>query len=105
MDVQGDNSPRRATTKNPSNLQWFALKSRHRVVNGEITNEPLNIIAAANPVSCAIYGRDSNLPDHPGWMRFKFLAKGEKTTSSPKPREFMELQNNIKIQIWLSNYS
>ena len=31
--------------------------------NGEITNEPLNIIAADDPVSCAIYGRDNKLLD------------------------------------------
>ena len=34
--------------------------------NGEITNEPLNIIAADDPVSCAIYARDNNLLDKPG---------------------------------------
>ena len=46
--------------------------------NGEITNEPLNIIAADDPVSCAIYGRDNDLLDKPSWKRFKSLAKREK---------------------------
>ena len=34
--------------------------------NGKIKNELLNIIAAENPVSCAIYGRDNKLLDQPG---------------------------------------
>jgi hypothetical protein len=40
--------------------------------NGEITNEPLMIIAADDPVSCAIYARENNLLDKPGW---KVLSK------------------------------
>jgi hypothetical protein len=35
--------------------------------NGEITTEPILIIAADNPVSCAIYARDNNLLDVDGW--------------------------------------
>jgi hypothetical protein len=35
--------------------------------NGEITAEPLSIIAADDPVSCAIYARDNNLLDVDGW--------------------------------------
>jgi hypothetical protein len=47
--------------------------------NGEITNEPLKIIAADDPVSCAIYARENDLLDKPGWKRFKQIAKQEKT--------------------------
>lgn len=46
--------------------------------NGEITDEPLNIIAADDPVSCAICSRDHGLLDLPSWKRFKSLAKREK---------------------------
>jgi hypothetical protein len=35
---------------------------------GEITTEPLNIIAADNPVTCALYARDNNLLEEPGWL-------------------------------------
>jgi len=45
---------------------------------GEITSEPLSIIAADDPVYCAIYARDNNLLDLPGWKRFKSIAKREK---------------------------
>ena len=45
---------------------------------GEITTEPLHLIAADDPVSCAIYARENNLLDLPGWKRFKSIAKREK---------------------------
>jgi len=46
--------------------------------NGEVTDEPLAIIAADDPVSCAIYAQDHNLLDKPGWKRFKSLARRQK---------------------------
>ena len=46
--------------------------------NGETTNEPLSVIAADDPVSCAVYARQNNLLDLPGWKRFKTLAKRQK---------------------------
>ena len=39
--------------------------------NGEITTEPLNLIAADDPVTCAIYAKDNDLLSLPGWKRFK----------------------------------
>ena len=46
--------------------------------NGEITNEPLSVIAADDPVTCALYGDENNLLDKPGWKRFKRIAKRKK---------------------------
>jgi hypothetical protein len=46
--------------------------------NGEITKEPLRIIAANDPVKCAIYARENGLLDQPGWKQFKHIAKNEK---------------------------
>jgi hypothetical protein len=46
--------------------------------NGEITSEPLAIIAADDPVTCAIYARENDLLDQPGWKRFKGIAKRQK---------------------------
>ena len=43
--------------------------------NGETTYEPLSIIAADDPVSCAVYAKKNGLLDTPGWRRFKTLAK------------------------------
>jgi len=47
--------------------------------NGEITSETLSIIAADDPVTCAIYARDNNLLDPEGWKRFKGIAKWERS--------------------------
>jgi hypothetical protein len=46
--------------------------------NGETTSEPLSIIAADDPVTCAIYARENDLLDKPGWKRFKGIAKRQK---------------------------
>jgi hypothetical protein len=46
--------------------------------NGEITTEPLLVIAADNPVTCAVYAREHDLLDVKGWKRFRNLAKYEK---------------------------
>ena len=45
---------------------------------GEVTAEPLQVIAADDPVTCAKYAKDHNLLDLPGWKRFKSIAKREK---------------------------
>jgi hypothetical protein len=46
--------------------------------NGEITKEPLKVIATDDPVTCAIYARENGLLDQPGWKRFWHIAKNEK---------------------------
>jgi hypothetical protein len=42
--------------------------------NGKITKEPLAIIAADNPVTCAIYAKEKGLLDKEGWKCFKKIA-------------------------------
>ena len=46
--------------------------------NGEITTEPLSIIAADDPVTCAIYAKDHDLLELEGWKRFKNIARRHK---------------------------
>jgi hypothetical protein len=46
--------------------------------NGEITTEPLSVIAANNPVTCAVYAREHDLHDIEGWKHFRNLANCEK---------------------------
>ena len=58
--------------------------------SGEITNEPLNIIASDEPVSCAMHGKKHDLLDKPGWKRFKALARRNKN--------LLRLMNQVKIQ-------
>ena len=43
----------------------------------ELTYEPLDVIAADDPVTCAIYAKDKGLLDKPGWRRFKSITKCE----------------------------
>jgi hypothetical protein len=43
--------------------------------NREITNGPMTTIAADDPVTCAIYAKDNNLLDVPGWKHFKSIAR------------------------------
>jgi hypothetical protein len=45
--------------------------------NGEVTAEPLSIIAKDDPITCAIYARDNNLLDQEGWRRVKSIANRE----------------------------
>ena len=46
--------------------------------NDEVTWEPLRIIAASDPVSCAIYAKNNQLLHLDGWIRFKRLASRQK---------------------------
>jgi hypothetical protein len=55
--------------------------------NGEITKEPLKIIAADDPATCAIYSRENGLLDQPGWICFKHIAKNEKKFPRPTGME------------------
>jgi hypothetical protein len=41
--------------------------------NGEIITEPLSVIAANNPVTCAVCAREHDLLDVKGWKRFRNL--------------------------------
>jgi hypothetical protein len=43
--------------------------------NGETTTEPLSVIAAKDPVTCAIYAKEHDLLDTKGWKRFRNTAK------------------------------
>ena len=46
---------------------------------GGITEEPLLIIAADDPVTCAAYAKKHNLLNLPGWKRFKTIARNQKS--------------------------
>ena len=41
---------------------------------GEITHEPLDLMAKQIPVDLALYARDNNLLSKPGWKRFRPIA-------------------------------
>ena len=58
--------------------------------NGEITAEPLQVIAKVDPVTCAIYAKDNGLLDTPGWKQFKPIAKRQK--------KFTRMVNQAKLR-------
>ena len=58
--------------------------------NGEITAEPLQIIAKDDPVTCAVYAKDNGLLDTPGWKQFKSIAKRQK--------KFTRMVNQAKLR-------
>ena len=60
-----------------SNPDWKQSKYNVQVEweTGEITFEPLSIIAADDPVSCAAYAKKNDLLALEGWCRFRSLAK------------------------------
>ena len=57
---------------------------------GESTYEPLDVIAADDPVTCAIYAKEKGLLDEPGWRRFKSIAKRES--------RLLRMTNQAKLQ-------
>ena len=62
-----------------SDPDWKGSKYNVQVEweTGEITFEPLSIIAADDPVTCAAYAKEIDLLALEGWHRFRSLAKKE----------------------------
>ena len=56
--------------------------SRYNVLvnweSGESTYEPLDMIAADDPVTCAIYAKEKDLLEQEGWHHFKRIANRQK---------------------------
>ena len=50
---------------------------------GEITEEPLSIIAQDDPATCAAYVKEHNLLQLPKWNKLKHIAKHQKTLTRP----------------------
>ena len=63
-----------------SDPDWKGSKYNVQVEweTGEITFEPLSIIAADDPVTCAAYAKENDLLALEGWRRFRSLAKKDK---------------------------
>ena len=63
-----------------SDPDWKGSKYNVQVEweTGEITFEPLSIIAADDPVTCAAYAKENDLLALEGWHRLRSLAKKDK---------------------------
>ena len=68
--------------------------SRYNVLvdweTGESTYEPLHVIAADDPVTCAAYAKEKGLLEEEGWRRFKRIAKRQK--------KLVRLMNQSKLR-------
>ena len=67
-----------------SDPDWKGSKYNVQVEweTGEITFEPLSIIAADDPVTCAAYAKEHDLLALEGWRRFRSLAKKDKVLAT-----------------------
>ena len=65
----------------PTGPYWNGCKFNVlvKLETGEKTYEPLFILPADDPVTCATYAKENDLLHIEGWKRFRNLAKRDKT--------------------------
>ena len=73
--IIGHEGPLKATDPNWKGSKWNVQIEWE---TGEITFEPLSVIAADDPITCAAYAKEKNLYNLDGWKRFRHLIKKEK---------------------------
>ena len=67
---------------------------------GEITKEPLSIIAQDDAVTCAAYAKEPNLLHLPDWNRLKHIAKLEKPlTRGINQTKIIQVRRSATYQI------
>ena len=70
--IIGHEGPLKATDPNWKGSKWNAQIEWE---TGEITFEPLSVIAADDPITRAAYAKEKNLNNLDGWKRFRHLIK------------------------------
>ena len=73
--IIGHEGPLKATDPNWKSSKWNVQIEWE---TGEITFEPLSVIAADHPITCAAYAKEKNMYNLDGWKRFRHLIKKEK---------------------------
>ena len=73
--IIGHKGPLIATDPNRKGSKWNVQIEWE---TGEITFEPLSVIAADDPITCAAYAKEKSLYNLDGWKRFRHLIKKEK---------------------------
>ena len=74
--IIGHEGPLKATDPNWKGSKWNVEIEWE---TGEITFEPLSVIAVDDPITCAAYAKEKNLYNLDGWKRFRHLIKKKKT--------------------------
>ena len=67
----------------------------------EITEEPLSLIAADDPVTCAVYAKKHDLLHLDGWKRLKHIAKNQKQLTGPLTNLLKTSKEISCLSIWL----
>ena len=70
--IIGHEVPLKATDPNWKGSKWNVQIEWE---TGKITFEPLSVIAADDPITCAAYAQEKNLYNLDGWKRFTHLIK------------------------------
>ena len=73
--IIGHEGPLKVSDPNQKGIEYTVLIEWE---TGEITFEPLSVIAADDPITCAVYGKEKNLYNLDGWKRFRHLIKKKK---------------------------
>ena len=73
--IIGHKGPLEATDPNRKCSKWNVQIEWE---TGEITFEPLSVIAADDTITCPAYAKEKNLYNLDGWKRFRNLIKKEK---------------------------
>ena len=78
--IIGDEGLLKATDPNWKGSKWnFQIEWE----TGEITFEPLSVIAADDPITCAAYAKEKNLYNLDGWKDLDISSK--RRNNSPEP--------------------
>ena len=87
-----------------SDPDWKGSKYNVQVEweTGEITFEPLSIIAADDPVTCAAYAKEKDLLALEGWRRFRSLAKKDKVL--PRAIKQSKIRQVRRSQTYMFGY-
>ena len=72
----GDQGPLKPTEPNLKGCKYNVLVDWE---TGEKTYEPLSVLAADAPMTCAMYSKENDLLHIDGWKRFRNHAKRDKT--------------------------
>ena len=73
--IIGHEGPLKVTDPNWKGSKWNVQIEWE---TGEITFEPLSVIAADDPITSAAFAKEKNLYNLDGWKRFRHLIKKEK---------------------------
>ena len=69
---------------------------------GEKTYEPLSVLTANDPVTCATYFKENDLLHNDGWKRFRHLAKRDKHDLSSLASPKVEMKSSFSWTIVFS---